>query len=261
MKYAYLCHLLLLFTPSYSQSKDFVQEGKLTVGLETGFLPFEMLTPQQEWVGFDIDLSKAFAQFLKKDVVFFNFQFDGLIPALLTRKYDTAITGMSITPEREKVVLFSDIYLTLGLAIAISKDLALKVKTLKDLDTYTKNVAVKIGTTGAQQVRNTLKSSQVVDYPTETLAITAMLSNKVQAFVYDEPFIQIVARNYPQFTSIPVIGSKKNIAAAFHPSNKKLANDFNTFLKSWKKSGEFDKIYKKFFVETAWLKKFPGFLK
>ena len=101
----------------------------------------------------------------------------------------------------------------------------------------------------------------MIDYPTETLAITAMLSNKVQAFVYDEPFIQIVARNYPQFTSVPIIGSVKNIAAAFHPSNKKLATDFNTFLKSWKKSGDFDKTYKKFFVETSWLKKFPGFLK
>ena len=89
------------------QAKDW---KKIRVGVEGAYPPFSYVTPEGELAGFDIDIAKALVAAMGKDIVLVPQDWDGIIPALLARKYDAIIASMSITEERKKKVAFSNKY-------------------------------------------------------------------------------------------------------------------------------------------------------
>src|SRR5258706_7508683 len=91
-----------------------LRRGELRVGTEAGYMPFEMRDKQGNIIGFDIDLAKKMASVLKVKVTFVNTQWDGIIPALLTDKFDILMGGMTITAERNVQVNFSKPYVVIG---------------------------------------------------------------------------------------------------------------------------------------------------
>ena len=119
------------------------------------FAPFEFQTGGgQQTQGFDIDLINAIGKSAGFQTQIQSSRFDGIIPALQTANVDAAISGMTITPERLKVVSFSRPYIKAGLAIAVQKD----NKDITSLDSLkNKKIAVQIGTTGAAQAKKWLE--------------------------------------------------------------------------------------------------------
>ena len=89
------------------------QEGVLRVGSETTFPPFEF-TEGDKYVGFDVDLSEAIAKKLGLKMEFKSMGFDALIPAVQSGDIDMIAAGINATPEREKALDFSDVYLKQG---------------------------------------------------------------------------------------------------------------------------------------------------
>ncbi|MCX6130378.1 MAG: transporter substrate-binding domain-containing protein [Proteobacteria bacterium] len=127
--------LLLACSPMVlaAQSLDAIKtRGTLRVGVEPGFLPFEMRTPKNEWVGFDVEMVKAFSAKLGVKAEFISTKWDGIIPGLMAGKYDLIASGMTITEERAQSVLFSQPYYEAGLKILIKKGLETQVKSLAD---------------------------------------------------------------------------------------------------------------------------------
>ncbi len=81
----------------------------LIVGTNAEFPPFEYLEGN-EIVGFDIDLIKAVAEQMGTNITIENLSWDGLLPALQSKKIDLIISGMTVTPDRQAIVNFSDPY-------------------------------------------------------------------------------------------------------------------------------------------------------
>ena len=72
--------------------------------------PFENLV-DGEYVGLDMDLGRAIAEELDLECVYTNIDFDGIVPAIVAGgQADAGLSGISITPEREEQVAFSDPY-------------------------------------------------------------------------------------------------------------------------------------------------------
>jgi arginine/ornithine transport system substrate-binding protein len=84
----------------------------LRVGVEGAYPPFSSVGPDGQIKGFDIDIAKALCERIKAQCTLVQLEFDGMIPALQSRKIDMIVASMSITPERLKVVDFSDKYYT-----------------------------------------------------------------------------------------------------------------------------------------------------
>lgn len=252
---------LLIQKPASAEDKTLEKiqkNGVLKVGMEPGFLPFEMRTPQGEWIGFDVEMMREFAKSLGVKAEFISSKWEGIIPGLMTNKYDLIVSGMTINPERAKVVLFSEPYYEAGLKILLANKNKGKIHSIAELDQKGRIIALKLGTTGDIFATKTFKQAELRRLDSEADAAQTVALGKADAFVYDKPFVDIYSATRADKVSVlSDVVSKENLGVAAQPKNKALVEKFNAFLAAWRKSGDYDKAYKANFVDLTWKTKFP----
>ena len=232
------------------------KRGELRVGLEAGYLPFEMRDKRGKIIGFDIDLAKLMAKSMGVKLKVVNTEWDGIIPALLTDKFDIIMGGMTITPARNMKINFSDPYIVIGQTMIIIKELAGVIKSYKDINNSKYRVASKLGTTGEQAIKRLLPKAQYKSYQGNNEAALEVVSGRVDAFVYDKPFNAVFAARQGEgkvafldetFTYEPLgLGIRRN--------DPNMLNFLNNFLKQIKNDGRYDKLYRRWFVDMKWLR-------
>ena len=108
-------------TASPTLAPKLVKTGVLTVGSDTSFPPFESMNGATA-EGFDVDLANAIAKEMGMTVNFTSQKFDTLIPQLKAGgTFDVIMSGMTITPERQKEITFSTPYIDSNQSIAVVK--------------------------------------------------------------------------------------------------------------------------------------------
>src|SRR5512139_1861248 len=105
------------------------QAGKLVVGTSADYAPFESYNDKFQIDGFDIALINEVAKQLGLQVELNDFAFDGLGSAIQIGQIDTAIAAISVTPERQAVVDFSNVYYASTDAILVKADSTLNANT------------------------------------------------------------------------------------------------------------------------------------
>ena len=84
-----------------------VAGSALRVGVEGAYPPFSWKEADGTLKGFDIDMAMEVCKRLNRECVLVEQEWDGMIPALLAKKFDTIIASMSITEERKKKIDFT----------------------------------------------------------------------------------------------------------------------------------------------------------
>ncbi len=244
-------------SPARARSIEEIKKtGQLRIGVEPGFIPFEMKLSNGEWIGFDVDMMEAYAKQLGVKVTFIDTKWDGIIPALMAGKFDLIVSGMTITEERKKAVVFSDPYYDAGLLVMISAAAKEKFQNLSDLDKPDIKIAVKQGTTGDIFAKKTVKNAAVVKLESESDAANSVLLGKVDAFVYDKPFLKLFAgMKDGKVKLLEDLLSQEQFGAAARPQDKSLVASFNEFLKTWKASGGYAAAMDTHFVQMPWKSK------
>jgi polar amino acid transport system substrate-binding protein len=162
--------------------------GELKVGFESGYMPFEMTDKTGAFVGFDIDMAKEMAKAMGVKFVPVNTAWDGIIPALVTKKFDIIMSGMTVTQERNLKINFADPYIVVGQTVIINKKHEGKIKSYRDLNDAKYTVTSKLGTTGEQSVKRMIPKANYKSFEEEVTAAMEVVSGKADAFVYDLPF-------------------------------------------------------------------------
>ena len=100
----------LLATTALAFAAGPASADKVKVGIEAAYPPFSAVSADGTFVGFDIDIANALCEEMGAECTLVQQDWDGIIPALLARKYDAIVASMSITEERKKKVAFSAKY-------------------------------------------------------------------------------------------------------------------------------------------------------
>ncbi len=168
--------------------------GKLIVGTEAGFAPYEYLKGN-EVVGVDMDIAKAIADELGMELEIQNMTFDGALIAVQQGKVDMVAAGVSVDPEREKVMDFSDNYVDSTEVIVVNAETK-AVETVDAASLEGKRIGVQQGNIADLWVSNTENVAQadIVRYTTFTQAASDLQNDKIDCIVMDEvPAQEMVA--------------------------------------------------------------------
>ena len=239
-----------------STLETILKNGKLRVGFESGYMPFEMTDKKGHFVGFDMDMAKEMAKAMGVKFEPVNTAWDGIIPALTTNKFDIIMSGMTITQERNLKINFADPYIIVGQTILLAKKHEGKVNSYKDLNNPMFTVTSKLGTTGEQAVKRLIPKANYKSFETEPEAALEVVNGKADAFVYDLPYC--VVFNAQQGAGKLVFLDKpftfEPLAWAINKGDPDFLNWLNNFLRQVKNDGRYDRVYNKWIVGTEWIK-------
>ncbi|EGU46394.1 ABC amino acid transporter periplasmic ligand binding protein [Vibrio ichthyoenteri ATCC 700023] len=162
------------------------ERGTLRVGMST-FVPWAMRNKQGELIGFEIDVAKRLAADSGWKVEFVPTAWDGIIPALLAKKFDVIIGGMSVTPERSKSVLFTAPYSHSGVQVAASKELAEGFSEFSDFDSRRIKIAARRGAYTVQIARETFPKAKILQFDDDSQAFQEVLNGNAHAVIASSP--------------------------------------------------------------------------
>lgn len=251
-------HLAAAAAPARAEDAlaEIQKRGKLLVGMEAGYLPFEMRDKQGRMVGFDVDLLTAAAKSMEVQVEFVNTAWDGIIPALLTNKFDVIASGMTITQTRNLKVNFAEPYIVVGQTVLVRKGLEGKIKSYLDLNKPEYRVVSKLGTTGEQAVKRLIPRAKYISFETEQEGALEVINGRADAWVYDLPFNAIMAttKGKGKVAHLDKPFTFEPLAWAIRRGDPDFLNWLNNFLRQARNDGTYDQIYAKWFKSDAWQK-------
>ncbi len=246
---------VILFILSYqifsstNKSNNLKIPETLKVCTAGGFIPFTYIS-NGNWYGFDIHMMEAFSKHLNSKLEILNYSIDGIIPALNAKKCDLISTGMVITEERKKSVLFSNSYFKSKIIYLFKKsNLNIdKISNVHDLNNLNYKIGVKIGTTNDFYAAKNLNKSNIFKYNEYGDLVNSVRIGKVDAIIIDSTYGLYLEKKFPNiFKFKETEENDQYFGVATRLTEKELMKEFNYFLSKWKSDGEYEKEYKKFF--------------
>lgn len=225
---------------------NLVNDGKLTVCSEIPYEPFEY-EANGVYTGFDIDLMQAIADELGLELEVVSTGFDAITSgtAMAGGQCDVAASAITITPEREKNIDFSDPYYNAAQSLLVKKDSG--IKTLSEFSG--KRLGVQTGTTGeAYAQANAPADATLVDFGSGGELFVALEAGDIDGILQDLPVNADRAKKDATVEVVEIYETDENYGFAVQEEGKeKLLEAINNALKTLKDNGKYDEIYNKYF--------------
>ena len=224
---------------------DIQKAGKLTIATSPDFPPFESLDDNGEVTGIEIEIMELICAELGVELVIEQMNFDSVLPGIQAGKYDVGVSGISVTPAREKNTLFTDPYCLAAQAIVVLNGSSITCKA----DLEGKTIAVQSGTTAeAYAMENGYTFNA---YTANTDAQEALLAGKVDAWVIDDLTAadMVALYNAENPEALVVLGeamTTEPYAFAFKLGNDELVGAINEIINKLVADGTVAEIFAKY---------------
>src|SRR3954451_23741420 len=236
---------------SASADLNLIKDGTLTVCSDVPYPPFEDFDQSAPtgFKGFDVDIVNGIAEQLDVDVEIKDSSFDALQSglALNSRQCDMAASAMTITPEREEKIGFSDGYYDSEQSLLVPADSS--VASIDDLDGV--KVGVQKGTTGESYANENASGADIVVFPSDGEMYAAIKAGQVEALLQDLP-VNLDHQNDPkaagQFKVVETYDTGETYGLAMKKTNTGLIDAVNAALQKMKDDGDYKKIYDTYFA-------------
>ena len=219
------------------------QDKVLRVGTDATFPPMEFVENGKR-TGFDIELVEAMAKTMGRQVEWVDIDFKGLIPGLISRRFDVAVSAIYITDERRKVVDFSDTYYAGGL-VALVKNNNTSIKKLADLDG--KKVAVQVGTKSVGYLTEKHPKIQRIEVEKNQEMFNLVDIGRADAAVTGKPAAYQYVRTRPGLRVLEDQFTTEEYGMALRKDTPELTKQVNAALATLKANGTYAAIVKKWF--------------
>ncbi|MGW9232921.1 transporter substrate-binding domain-containing protein [Pseudorhizobium sp. NPDC055634] len=224
-------------------------QEKIVIASEGAYPPFNSLETDGTLTGFDIDIARALCDEMKAECEIVTNDWDGMIPALQSKKFDAIIASMSITPERLQQVDFSKKYYNTGPAIAVPKDS--DVTDLAGLNG--KTIGAQTSTTHANYAEKHMPDSDIKLYPTADEYKLDIQNGRVDAVIDDVVVLSEWVKSddgacckilTPLTPDVEINGEGAGIAVR---KGDPLADKFTAAIAAIRENGKYKEINDKYF--------------
>ena len=224
----------------------------LRIGVEGAYKPFSWKEADGTLKGFDIEIAMALCAELKRECKLIEQDWDGMIPALLAKKYDAIVASMSITEERKKRVNFSEKYYNTPAKIVAAKGSGLMVSK-KGL--AGKRVGVQRGTTHQCYMEKMYPGAELVLYASQEevfqdLAIGRIDAQIADSIAADDGFLSTDAGKDFEFVGGDQVDLEchgEGVGIAVRKKDDKLRGELNQAIQAIRKNGVYQKINASYF--------------
>ncbi len=233
--------------------EQIVKRGVLRVGMDI-FQPWAMKDKTGKLIGFEIDVATRLAEDMGVKVEFVPTAWSGIIPALLTGKFDVIIGGMGITAKRGLKVNFSKPYDYSGMGIVAHKEVAAGFDSLESFNKSDVQIAVKLGTTAAAAAKKYMPNAQLRMFDNETQAYQELRNGKVHAVVGNAPRPAYEAVDYADSLFLPIEGTftKEPIGFAMRKGDPDTLAYFNSWITTVELEGWLQERHDYWFGTKDW---------
>ncbi len=225
---------------------------KLRIGVEGAYPPFSWKEPDGTLMGFDIDVAWALCEKMNRECELVEQDWDGIIPALLAKKYDAILASMSITEERKKRVDFTAKYYNTPAQFAAAKEAGFEATPEGMMG---KTVGVQRGTTHQCYMEKMFPDVELKLYGTQEEVfldlgagrIDAQISDSIQAL---EGFLSTPAGEKYAFLGGDQFDLEchgEGAGIALRKGSDELREAFNMAIKAIRDDGTYQKINAKYF--------------
>lgn len=230
------------------------KRGVLKVGMDI-FQPWAMKDTSGKLIGFEIDVATRLAEEMGVKVEFIPTAWSGIIPALLTGKFDVIIGGMGITTQRALQVNFTNPYEYSGMSIVANKKKAPGFSSLADFNKADVEIAVKTGTTAAAAAKKYLPLATLRMFDSEPQTYQELRNGKVHAVVGSAPRPAYEAVEYSDSLYLPVKGTftKEPIGFALRKGDPDTLAFFNSWITTVTLEGWLQERHDYWFGSKDWI--------
>ncbi|MDO4637751.1 MAG: transporter substrate-binding domain-containing protein [Lautropia sp.] len=231
-------------------SSQAAQNDVVRIGIEGAYPPFSSVDSKGNLYGFDVDIAKALCNQMKAKCQFVSQEWDGIIPALIARKFDAIISSMADTEERRKQVDFSNAYYHTTIAVAVSKDADIKDISPESMKGHA--IGAQSSSTQGMYAEDVYgkAGADVHLYPTPDEAGADLIAGRLDAIVHDKfPLREWMEKHSEDCCRMlgEIKETESPISVAVRKGDKKLAERFNKAIDAIRADGTYQKISIKYF--------------
>lgn len=210
---------------------DIVARGELRVAVQTQGPPFSMIDASGERTGSSVELAELMATEMGVKITFLDFDWDGLLPALLSGKADLLVADMTPTLARAMKVAFTQPFMFTGSAVFTKA--GTKFDSAEACKAAGTKIAVLLGATGEKEAQKAFPEAEIKSYKGGgPLLLDAVNNGQADCGVNDASAVKGQATAYPAgtFTIMPEMLSKEPLAFATRYDSQDLLIWMNLFL-------------------------------
>ena len=220
---------------------EIAKRGELRIAVQTQGAPFSFVDRNGKRTGSSIDLCNMIAKEMGVKVKFLNYDWDGLIPALLSKKADMLAADMTPTLKRAMKIAFAEPYMYTGSVVFVKQDSP--IKTLEDVKKSGTKLAVLLGSTGENDAKKAFPEAELKTYKGGgPLLINAVMAGHTDAGVNDGSAVVGQSASFPP-NSVRILEgqlSKSPLAFAVRYDSPDLLSWLNLFFLHTSLDGRLD---------------------
>ncbi len=246
-----LCMVLAVAsTASADALAEIMKRGELRVAVQTQGPPFSFVNKDGKRTGSSVEFCRLMAEKMGVKIKFLDYDWDGLIPALLSGKADMLAGDMTANLKRAMKVAFTDPFYYTGVAAVTKK--GSKFTSLDQLNDPSVTIAILVGGTAEPVVKRLFPKAKLKTYKGGgPMLLNAVMSGKVDVAANDKAAISGGMAAFPpnSMRLIEGVMSKEPLAFAVRPEDEHLRQWINLYFEWIKSDGSYDANIK-YWVDT-----------
>jgi len=245
--------------PAATRIDQILERGELRVALSGNQPPLNMKNRRGEVFGLEVDLMRELADSMGVELRFVEIPFAELIPAVEQGEVDLAISGMTITPERNARVAFAGPYLISGKSLLTKSEALANAESAPPFNTPDRKFAALAGSTSERFVKERLPNAELRATPDYDSGVQLVMNDEVDALIADFPACAVSVLRYPEagllrhrtpFTIEP-------LGIALPADDPLLVNLVENYLRTLEDSGILTGLKAKWFSHGEWIAELP----